>query len=161
MNTFTITRPEQRNVHFDWSQVARLMLTSRAMDALEETELYPQKKINYQFSARGHDLSQVLLGSLLTHPHDAAGAYYRSRPFPARARRSPAPRGRYRPKPEVIYEPLRARRRRHGSRRSSRLDQGSGWPGPFRSRPRLAATDGSAFERPFRAGYASLQEPGV
>src|SRR5437868_9911307 len=81
MNTFTITRPEQRNVHFDWSQVARLMLTSRAMDALEETELYPQKKINYQFSARGHDLSQVLLGSLLTHKHDAAGAYYRSRPF--------------------------------------------------------------------------------
>src|SRR5437868_5592218 len=81
MNTFTITRPEQRNVHFDWSQVARLVLTSRAMDALEETELYPHKKINYQFSARGHDLSQVLLGSLLTHKHDAAGAYYRSRPL--------------------------------------------------------------------------------
>jgi 2-oxoisovalerate dehydrogenase E1 component len=51
------------------------------MDALEEGELYPQKKINYQFSARGHDLSQVLLGSLLTHQHDAAGAYYRSRPL--------------------------------------------------------------------------------
>jgi len=51
------------------------------MDALEETELYPQKRINYQFSARGHELSQVLLGSLLTQQHDAAGAYYRSRPF--------------------------------------------------------------------------------
>src|SRR5207245_9298046 len=81
MNTSTITRPEKLNVHFDWHHVARLVLTSRAMDALEETELYPQQKINYQFSARGHELSQVLLGSLLTHEHDAAGAYYRSRPF--------------------------------------------------------------------------------
>ena len=73
MNISTITRPEKLNVHFDWYHVARLVLTSRAMDALEETELYPQKRINYQFSARGHDLSQVLLGSLLTHQHDAAG----------------------------------------------------------------------------------------
>lgn len=81
MNTSTITRPEKLNIHFDWFQVARLVLTSRAMDGLEESELFRQKKINYQFSARGHDLSQVLLGSLLTHPHDAAGAYYRSRPF--------------------------------------------------------------------------------
>src|SRR5260370_22921637 len=81
MNTITNARREKLNVHFNWHQVARLVLTSRAMDALEETELYPQKKINYQFSARGHDLSQVLLGSLLTHKHDAAGAYYRSRPL--------------------------------------------------------------------------------
>src|SRR5438132_10205234 len=81
MNPRTIAKPEKLNAHFDWRQVARWVLTSRAMDALEETELYPQKKINYQFSARGHDLSQVLLGSLLTHQHDAAGAYYRSRPF--------------------------------------------------------------------------------
>jgi 2-oxoisovalerate dehydrogenase E1 component len=72
---------ETADPHFDWRQVARLVLTSRAMDELEETELYPQRKINYQFSARGHDLAQVLLGLLLTHPHDAAGAYYRSRPF--------------------------------------------------------------------------------
>jgi 2-oxoisovalerate dehydrogenase E1 component len=81
MNTSTITRLEKLNAHFDWYHVARLVLTSRAMDALEETELYPQKKINYQFSARGHDLSQVLVGTLLTHKHDAAGAYYRSRPL--------------------------------------------------------------------------------
>ena len=51
------------------------------MDAIEETELLPSKKVLYQFSARGHDLSQILLGSLLTHPHDAVGAYYRSRPL--------------------------------------------------------------------------------
>src|SRR5260370_26043240 len=81
MNTITNARREKINTHFDWRQVAQWVLTSRAMDALEETDLYPRKKINYQFSARGHDLSQVLLGSLLTHKHDAAGAYYRSRPL--------------------------------------------------------------------------------
>jgi 2-oxoisovalerate dehydrogenase E1 component len=81
MNTSTIARPEKLNIHFDWRQVARFVLISRAMDNLEETDLYPHKKINYQFSARGHDLSQVLLGSLLTHRRDAAGAYYRCRPF--------------------------------------------------------------------------------
>jgi 2-oxoisovalerate dehydrogenase E1 component len=81
MKTSTMVGPDQLNTHFDWHQVARLVLTSRAMDALEEFDLYPKRKINYQFSARGHDLAQVLLGSLLTHPHDAAGAYYRSRPF--------------------------------------------------------------------------------
>ena len=81
MNTSTITRPEKINVHFDWRQVARWVLTSRAMDAVEETDLWPRRKINYQFSARGHELGQVLLGSLLAHKHDAVGAYYRSRPF--------------------------------------------------------------------------------
>src|SRR3972149_3812639 len=35
----------------------------------------------YQFSARGHELAQVLLAQHLTHPHDAATVYYRSRPF--------------------------------------------------------------------------------
>src|SRR5262249_7313382 len=78
----SVSIPTNRiNPHFDWREVARLVLTSRALDALEERELYPQRKINYQFSARGHDLSQALLGSLLTHRHDAAGAYYRCRPF--------------------------------------------------------------------------------
>lgn len=80
----TITRPQPVDKllsQFDWRRVARLVLTSRAMDALEETTLYPQRKINYQFSARGHDVAQVLLGSLLTHPHDGASGYYRSRPL--------------------------------------------------------------------------------
>jgi 2-oxoisovalerate dehydrogenase E1 component len=81
MKTSTIAKAGKIDTRFDWRQVARLVLTSRAMDAVEETELYPQKKINYQFSARGHDVSQVLLGTLVTHRHDAAGAYYRSRPF--------------------------------------------------------------------------------
>ncbi|MCZ6500717.1 MAG: pyruvate dehydrogenase, partial [Gammaproteobacteria bacterium] len=56
------------------------MLISRAIDRIEETELVPQKKVLYQFSARGHDLAQILLGSLLNHPHDAISGYYRSRP---------------------------------------------------------------------------------
>ncbi|MCB0296132.1 MAG: pyruvate dehydrogenase, partial [Calditrichaeota bacterium] len=66
---------------FDWQHIARLVLTSRAMDHLEESELVPRKQVLYQFSARGHDLAQVILGSLLTHPHDGVGAYYRSRPL--------------------------------------------------------------------------------
>jgi 2-oxoisovalerate dehydrogenase E1 component len=66
---------------FDWRRIARLFLTSRFLDTLEETKLLPEKKILYQFSARGHELGQILLGSLLTHRHDAASGYYRSRPL--------------------------------------------------------------------------------
>ena len=40
----------------------------RAMDFIEEQELVPAKLVFNQFSARGHDLAQILLGSLLTHP---------------------------------------------------------------------------------------------
>jgi 2-oxoisovalerate dehydrogenase E1 component len=65
----------------DWTRIARLLMMSRAIDSIEESRLYPQKKIAYQFSARGHELCQIILGSLLTHPHDAASAYYRSRPL--------------------------------------------------------------------------------
>src|SRR5262249_44859988 len=73
--------PSRISPQFDWPRIARLMLISRAMDRIEESELHPQRKIYYQFSARGHELAQILLGSLLTHRHDAASAYYRSRPF--------------------------------------------------------------------------------
>src|SRR5215468_4144033 len=65
----------------DWRRVVELVLCSRAMDAIEETELVRGKKIFYQFSARGHDLAQVLLGLHLTHPMDAICGYYRSRPI--------------------------------------------------------------------------------
>jgi 2-oxoisovalerate dehydrogenase E1 component len=65
----------------DWREIARLMLTSRALDHLEETELTPGGKVTYQFSARGHELAQIILGLMLDHPHDAAAVYYRSRPF--------------------------------------------------------------------------------
>lgn len=65
----------------DWNEVARLMLLSRAMDDKEENELVPDKKVLYQFSARGHELGQILLGKLIDHKHDAVSAYYRSRPL--------------------------------------------------------------------------------
>lgn len=65
----------------DWPEVARLMLTSRALDQIEEDELLPSGKVRYQFSARGHELAQILLGFGLDHLHDAATVYYRSRPF--------------------------------------------------------------------------------
>ncbi|MCB9450401.1 MAG: pyruvate dehydrogenase [Anaerolineaceae bacterium] len=51
------------------------------MDEMEENELVPQGVVTYQFSARGHELGPLLLSQLLTHPYDAASAYYRSRPF--------------------------------------------------------------------------------
>ncbi|MEM1103987.1 MAG: thiamine pyrophosphate-dependent enzyme, partial [Pseudomonadota bacterium] len=66
---------------FDWRAVAKSVLTSRALDALEETKLCPEKKVLYQFSARGHDMAQALLGAQLTHRHDAICGYYRSRPI--------------------------------------------------------------------------------
>ena len=65
---------------FDWKRVASFVLLSRALDAIEETRLVPEKKVLYQFSARGHDLAQIILGLQLTHRHDAICGYYRSRP---------------------------------------------------------------------------------
>ncbi len=72
---------EQPLPDFDWKHIARMVFASRAMDHIEETELVPQQKVLYQFSARGHEMSQIILGSLLNNPKDAAGAYYRSRPL--------------------------------------------------------------------------------
>lgn len=64
-----------------WSQIARLVLTSRRLDELEEQFLAPSGEVAYQFSAKGHELAQVLLGMHLTHPHDGVSGYYRSRPL--------------------------------------------------------------------------------
>ena len=65
----------------DWRRVAYLLHVSRALDALEEKTLVPEKKVLYQFSARGHDLAQIILGLGLTERHDAVCGYYRSRPM--------------------------------------------------------------------------------
>jgi 2-oxoisovalerate dehydrogenase E1 component len=72
--------PRGVSAEVDWQTVARLVLTSRAMDRVEEERLVPEKKVLYQFSARGHDLAQVLLG-LHLKDGDAACGYYRSRPL--------------------------------------------------------------------------------
>ena len=71
----------RQSAGLDWGEVARLVLRSRALDDLEEAELAPSGEVPYQFSAKGHELAQVLLALSLDHPHDAAGVYYRSRPF--------------------------------------------------------------------------------
>jgi 2-oxoisovalerate dehydrogenase E1 component len=65
----------------DWKRVLYLSLASRALDDIEETRLVPERKVAYQFSARGHEMAQIILGGLLDRPHDAVGAYYRSRPM--------------------------------------------------------------------------------
>jgi 2-oxoisovalerate dehydrogenase E1 component len=66
---------------WDWERVAYLVQLSRALDSLEEKTLVPERKIFYQFSARGHDMAQILLGQKLTRSNDAICGYYRSRPI--------------------------------------------------------------------------------
>ena len=66
--------PRQLSAEVDWQTVARLVLTSRAMDRVEEERLVPEKKVLYQFSARGHDMAQVLLGLQLRDGALASGA---------------------------------------------------------------------------------------
>jgi 2-oxoisovalerate dehydrogenase E1 component len=72
---------------FDWRRIAYHVLASRALDDLEEStnrnrgSVPREHVVLYQFSARGHDVGQSILGSLLDHPHDGVGAYYRSRPL--------------------------------------------------------------------------------
>src|SRR5215469_17718059 len=65
----------------DWRRVASLLHASRALDDIEETRLVPERKVLYQFSARGHELAQILLGLNLTDARDGIALYYRSRPL--------------------------------------------------------------------------------
>ncbi len=76
-----MTTPTTHGFTPDWTRVARLVLTSRCLDEIEEQELAPSGQVAYQFSSKGHELAEVLLALALTHPHDAAAVYYRSRPF--------------------------------------------------------------------------------
>ncbi|MBX9929594.1 MAG: pyruvate dehydrogenase [Gemmatimonadaceae bacterium] len=80
-------RPARPDPRFDWRRIAYHALVSRALDDLEEAVNRDKAKVPrdhlvlYQFSARGHEVAQVILGSLLTGRRDAASAYYRSRPL--------------------------------------------------------------------------------
>ncbi|HEX3914002.1 MAG TPA: transketolase C-terminal domain-containing protein [Steroidobacteraceae bacterium] len=65
----------------NWRTVLRHVAVSRALDDLEESSLLKERKVLYQFSARGHDLTQVLLSTQLTGSQDGVGGYYRSRPL--------------------------------------------------------------------------------
>ncbi len=71
-----------------WLALLERALISRAMDDLEVTKEYrpnpdrPQEgKLKFQFSAKGHEVSQLIAAALLSHPHDGATVYYRSRPL--------------------------------------------------------------------------------
>ncbi|MBE2201917.1 MAG: pyruvate dehydrogenase [Anaerolinea sp.] len=75
------SNPTPLHPAFDWHEATKWALASRFMDEMEEKELTPQGVVTYQFSARGHELGQVLLSQLLTRPMDGASVYYRSRPF--------------------------------------------------------------------------------
>ena len=81
------SRPQPKRRVVDWRSVAYHTLVSRALDDAEETTnrnraTVPRDHVVlYQFSARGHDMAQTILGSLLDHEHDGVGAYYRSRPL--------------------------------------------------------------------------------
>ena len=80
-------RPKASGRVIDWRSIAYNTLVSRALDDAEEATnrnraTVPREHVVlYQFSARGHDVAQSILGSLLDHPHDGVGAYYRSRPL--------------------------------------------------------------------------------
>jgi 2-oxoisovalerate dehydrogenase E1 component len=60
---------------------------SRALDDIEEetnrnkSHVPREDLVLYQFSARGHEVAASIFASLIEHPHDAASAYYRSRPL--------------------------------------------------------------------------------
>jgi 2-oxoisovalerate dehydrogenase E1 component len=66
---------------FDWNEITEKLLISRALDDLEEFTLVKNKKVLYQFSARGHDMAQIILGQCLIGQKDAVSGYYRSRPL--------------------------------------------------------------------------------
>src|SRR5436189_1816000 len=80
-------RPKASDRAIDWRSIAYNTLVSRALDDAEEATnrnraTVPREHVVlYQFSARGHDVAQSILGSMLDHPHDGIGAYYRSRPL--------------------------------------------------------------------------------
>ena len=80
-------RPKASGRTVDWRSIAYNTLVSRALDDAEESTnrnraMIPRENVVlYQFSARGHDVAQTILGSMLDHPHDGVGAYYRSRPL--------------------------------------------------------------------------------
>ncbi len=71
----------------DWRKVVYNALASRTLDDIEEatnrnrTKVPKDHVVLYQFSARGHEVAQAILGTQLTHEHDGVGAYYRSRPL--------------------------------------------------------------------------------
>lgn len=79
--------PADAEPRFSWREIARNALVSRALDDLEEAtnknraNVPRDHLILYQFSARGHEVAQAILGAFITHRHDGVSAYYRNRPL--------------------------------------------------------------------------------
>jgi len=79
--------PETPHAGLDWRRIAYHVLCSRALDDAEEATnrnratVPKDHVVLYQFSSRGHDVAQCILGALIDGRHDAAGAYYRNRPL--------------------------------------------------------------------------------
>ncbi len=65
----------------NWSRVLEIVQRSRALDELEEKRLVPERKVLYQFTARGHDVTQALLAQHIDRACDGVALYYRSRPL--------------------------------------------------------------------------------
>ncbi len=81
MGAIRIPRTEPASGVVNWPRVLEIVQRSRALDALEETRLVPERKVLYQFTARGHDVTQALLAQHLDGPRDGVAVYYRSRPL--------------------------------------------------------------------------------
>jgi 2-oxoisovalerate dehydrogenase E1 component len=71
-----------------WLALLERAFLSRAMDDLEVSKDYrpnPDRphegKLKFQFSAKGHEIPQLVAAALLNHAHDGATVYYRSRPL--------------------------------------------------------------------------------
>ena len=80
--------PPAVDPRFDWRRIAYNVLVSRALDDLEETtnrnrDQRARASTSCSTSSRRADTTSAsaILGSLIDHRHDAAGAYYRSRPL--------------------------------------------------------------------------------
>ncbi len=81
MGAIRIPRTDPASGAVNWPRVLEIVQRSRALDALEETRLVPERKVLYQFTARGHDVTQALLAQHLDGPRDGVAVYYRSRPL--------------------------------------------------------------------------------
>jgi len=81
MGAIRMSRSEPAMGTVNWPRVLEIVQRSRALDELEETRLVPERKVLYQFTARGHDVTQALLAQQIDGSRDGVAVYYRSRPL--------------------------------------------------------------------------------
>ena len=75
MGAIRMSRSEHANGAVNWPRVLEIVQRSRALDELEEMRLVPERKVLYQFSARGHDVTQALLAQHIDGPRDGIAVY--------------------------------------------------------------------------------------